>query len=497
MANKISFFNKYINKELAEYLSDNSDRNIVSILEYIKEEFNPNEVIPTIINLININIESKKLILYLDLINYYISVVSYDKIKYFKELIFEKFVSLLYGITLSENRSIIYQFLIDYSALYDVNIKVLKSKFPIDREMFLKKVVELATEKTYLRFMLMYEVSIFFEKGELDYLWPEINAFGEAEKTLFFNVFINSFNEKNLKKIFRFIASSPKVIQLKFVATLNFYFKEKKLYFKNILSLTEEEFDKILPHKPRNGFFSQSFMYFSPERQRFLLLMNFFEYKKYTLVFESDFNLSLKQAKLIKQPILFNGNFFKNNYRNDFPYMLKINSHFSEKLYKGILFKTGIKNLPAIVSLVNYFTFSNTLMPEEYDFLINKKKIFNKIHLNKEILRLIIDNNFHTFLEFDKFITVKVSHKKDNIKAFLSSPVFRKNFDDYINENKADILKSLAFIIELAKFVSGKKELIHFLVSVYMDINEKNGKYFEIEYISHLLLFYISTQKNE
>ena len=142
MKDKITLlkFNNYVNPNLSNYLLNKEDNNnnISEIIEHIRDNYDKDEVIPTILNIIESDIESKNLIIYLDLINYYISIISDLKIAFFKKLVSDKLQSILVFVTKAENRSIIYQFMIDYSQLYGIDIVSLKKKFPIDKDMFLK-----------------------------------------------------------------------------------------------------------------------------------------------------------------------------------------------------------------------------------------------------------------------------------------------------------------------------------------------------------------------
>ncbi len=494
MTDKISFlkFNNYINRNLSEYLSGKTDYNITEIIEYIKDNFNKDEVIPTLLNIIDNDIESKELIMYLDLINYYISVVSESRLNSFKNLISEKLQNLLSFISKTENRSIIYQYIIDYSALYDIDVQKLKKKFPIDREMFLKKVVELASSKTYLRFLLMYEVYVFFSKNELDYMWPSINLFTDKEKTLFFQIFINSFKEKNQKRIFKFIAKSTPNTVSAFIPTLNFYFKDKELYFKNILSVTADEFNKFSVYQVKNGLFSQSKIYFSTKSGELLFLSDFFEYKKYTIVIKTDFRLNYISSRIVKQPMIFNRGFFSRNYKKDFPYQLRVDPIVATELYKGILFKIKTRDLDTSISLLNYFTFRNTMKPVEYQFTIDRDLKIENFYVGKHIFEQIIKNNLHNFIDFEYLIPRNISSNKKEIKSFIHSHIFKIKIDKYINENKTNILDYIKVFIELSKSLGNKKDIINFFILLYRNLENTKSNYMDIEQLKHLILFYLS-----
>jgi len=494
MKDKIRFlnFNNYINRNLSEYLSTRTDNNITEIMEYIKENFDKDEVIPTLLNMIETDIESKDLIMYLDLINYYISIVSETKLDSFKKLISEKLEKLLSFVSKTENRSIIYQYIIDYSALHDIDIYKLKKRFPIDKDMFLKKVVELAVSKTYLRFLLIYEVAIFFSKSELNYMWSTINHFTTKEKSLFFQIFINSFNEKNQKTIFKFIASSKASVISTFIPTLNFFFKDKELYFKNILSITSEEFKDFTTFQIKNGLFSQAKIFFSTKSNELLFVSDFFEYKKYTLIIKTDFNLNYINSKIIKQPMIFNRGFFKRNYKKDFPYQIKIDPIIAKEVYRGILFNIKKPEVPAEILLINYFTFRNTIREKEYKFTVNKNLKIDDFNPGKNIFNQIIKNNLHRFINLETLIPKNISYNKKNIKSFLLSPIFKIKFDKYINENKEDILNSIKLFTEFSKSLQNKKDLINFFILLYNNIQNESKNYIEIKQLKHLMLFLLS-----
>lgn len=494
MKDKISFlkFNNYINRNLSEYLSNRIDNNMTEIIEYIKNNFDKDEVIPTLLNTITNDIESKDLIMYLDLINYYISIVSESKLSSFKTLISEKLQVLLSIISKAENRSIIYQYMIDYSPLYDIEIQKLKKKFPIDKEMFLKKVVELASSKTYLRFLLIYEVNVFFSKNELNYMWPNIASYTNKEQTLFFQIFMNSFNKKNQKKIFKFIAkSSPDTIST-FIPTLNFYFKDKELYFKNILSITKEEFNNFSIYQIKNGLFSQSKIFFSSKRNELLFISDFFEYKKYTIIIKTDFKLNYISSKIVKQPMVFNRGFFSRNYKKDFPNQLRVDPIIATEIYKGILFNIKRSDMDISISVLNYFTFRNTIKPMQYQFTIEKNLNIEDFYVGKHIFSQIIKNNLHSFIDLEYLIPKNISYNKKAIKAFIYSPIFKMKLDKYINQNKINILNSISIFIELSKSLSNKKDIINFFILLYRDIKNIDNNYIEDTQLDHLILFYLS-----
>ncbi len=494
MKSKISFlkFNNYINRNLSEYLSSKTDNNMTEVIEHIKNNFDKDEVIPTILNTITNDIESKDLIMYLDLINYYISIVSESKLSSFKNLISEKLQHLLSIISKTENRSIIYQYMIDYSPLYDIEIQKLKKKFPIDKEMFLKKVVELASSKTYLRFLLMYEVNVFFSKNEINYMWSNISSYTYKEQTLFFQIFINSFNEKNQKKIFKFIAKSSQSTISAFIPTLNFYFKEKELYFKNILSITTEEFNNFPIYQVKNGLFSQTKIFFSSKSNELLFISDFFEYKKYTIIIKADFNLNYINSKIVKQPMIFNRGFFSRNYKKDFPNQLRVDPIIATEIYKGILFNIKASNLDIPISLLNYFTFRNTIKPVQYQFTIERNLNIEDFYVGKHIFNQIIENNLHSFIDLNYLIPKNISYNKKEIKAFIYSPMFKIKLDKHINKNKLNILNSISLFIELSKSLSNKKNIINFFILLYKNIKDTSNNYIEITQLSHLILFYLS-----
>jgi len=494
MKDKIVFFkfNNYVNHNLSNYLEGKKEANINEIIDHIKDNFDKNEVIPTILNTITNNIESKELIIYLDLINYYISVVSEEKLDYFKKLIIEKLQKILSIVTKAENRSIVYQFMIDYTELYDFDIKLIKKRYPIDKDMFLKKVVELGSSKSYLRFLLMYEVSIFFSKNELNSMWSTIVNLSRKEKELFFKIFYNAFNEKNQKKIFKFLMNSDKETISSFIPTLNFFNKDKELYFKNIFSLTKNDFNNFKRHQAKNGLFSQSQVFFSPKNQSIVFISDFFEYKKYSLIIETDFNLNYINSKIIKQPTLFNRSFFAKNYKENFKYRIKIDPIIAKEIFKGIVFNADTSNLPLALIVVNFFSFKNTLKEQEYKFLIDKNLEIEDFYIGKNILTQIINNNLHKFIEIEDILPKNISQRKSNIKLFIESPIFREKLDSYIGQNKNKILNTIKFFTELSRSLTNKKDTVNFFILLHRAISKKEKDFINIPQLKHLMLFELS-----
>jgi hypothetical protein len=223
-----------------------------------------------------------------------------------------------------------------------------------------------------------------------------------------------------------------------------------------------------------------------------IFISDFFEYKKYTLIIETDFNLKYFSSKIVKQPMIFNRDFFFKNYKKDFYYQLRLDPIIAKEMYKGILFKIKKREIDLPLVLINYFTFRNIIENTKYSFTIEKELEIKDFYVGKHIFDQIIKNNLHTFIDLESLLPKNLSYQKKELKLFLTSPIFKTKFDKYINENKIEVLNSIKIFIEFSKSLNNKKDMINFFILLYKQIRNEKNNYIEISQLKHLLLFYLS-----
>ncbi len=478
--NNITFFKigNYTNHNLVSLIKKNRNTDFTKMIDLISEEYDFSEVIPTLLNMITDDITQKEIIFYFDLLNYFFSFPVGEMRDFYLKMMEEKLLNKLKTLEKGDYRSIIYQFMIDYSPLYDFKISTLKMLFPLDQIMLLKKIVEIATKKSYLRFFLAYELLMFFNKNEINNLWLTIKSLPPKEAMFICYLFHTYLTDKYKKELFKFL---PKVgdSEIKsFYPYLKTLYPSKELYFRNLFP--NIQFDKIQnQQRVRNGFLNRTELYLSSKKDTIILVSDFFEYTRYTSIFEFDTNFKLINSQIFRQPSLFSRDDFMKHIKYTHPYSIEINFDHALTILKAIFYDIEqTDTLPYTYILIHHFFFKGNFKGEKYNFH-NIEPLLIEISGSKNILYSHINKNYlHFFIDFDTIFDAQVYEMNKNQQSlYLKSPVFKEKLDNYINLDREMILKKLNFAIELSIIKAGPPEVPHFLKQIYDILSVENSEY--------------------
>ncbi len=483
--NKITHFGSsdYINHKFLEYFNSVKERNIHDIIKFLNSKnLTSKQITLSLINMINENMSPNELILHLDILNYFVSSLYDDKKKVYTDILEEKLLFHLGDIENGDLKSIIYQFVIDYSTFYGFSLKKFKLTFPIDRVMLLRRIAELATTKKYLNFFLAYELLNFFSKKDINDLWDIIISLEIEQQIFVFYIFHSYFEDYEKKRyIYSFFSSLEKDEQLKFLPYLRNYYPEKKLFFLNTLNITNEEWSRELnPSWFHKGFFSQASIYYFSDSNSFIFLTEFFDYTKYTFWIECDLNFNFRNSLLFKNPIEFNKINYILNIKNNFPNSLSLKRVDAIAIFNEIMSHIPNKEFSSDLILLNYFVFKGDLKGRALPF--DKLEIIESNNYNENFYIDLIDKSFDNFIDINYIKSMIVSEHKLNIKQLtflLKSPIIVRKIDQYISENKEIIIKKIIFLKKVS-FVTGEVKISYYFQDLENQLNSSNNSSFII-----------------
>lgn len=490
MNSKVTNFklDKYLNPDLSRFIKKNISNDFFKTIEEISNTYNYKEIIPTLLNMLTDEVPQRDFIYYLDLLNHFLSQIFQPDRDYFIGLTKDKLYDKLKVFQKGDAKSILYQFIIDNAPLYDFNLTNLKNAFPIDQIMLLKKIVEIALKKVYLKFFLAYEILLFFDKNDINGLWEIIKTLDENEQIFIFYIFHSYLNDKNRKEMFKLLSEVDKSEYLKFMPYFQLFYPSKLLYVYNFFDVTSEDM-KFDPVKIKNGLFNRTDLFYFSKNNTILLLTDFFEYNKYTFGIEFDFDFNYVNSFIFKQPTLFSKeNYFrylegKYGNRIDIPFDSGIN------MFKAIFNKINPMDLSPVFILINHFFFKGTLRGSKYIFKTYDSH-FDEIQFENLITEHISNEKFNNFIDFSLLFSEDVYElSKPNKRKYIKSKEFVKKFDDYINENKANILKKIDFLIELSILKHSKQDIYNFLFLSKQHLTKFNENYLKnIDFLNDFVL---------
>ncbi|MBN2695092.1 hypothetical protein JXR93_10540 [bacterium] len=493
--NNITFFKigNYTNHNLVSFIKKNKNTDFTKMIDLISEEYEFSEVIPTLLNMITDDITQKEIIFYLDLLNYFFSFPIGDMRYFYLKMMEDKLLNKLKVLEKGDYRSIIYQFMIDYSPLYNFKISTLKTMFPLDQVMLLKKIVEIATKKSYLRFFLAYELLIFFSKNEINNLWLTIKSL-QPKETMFISYLFHTFlTDKYKKELYKIISKMGESEIKSFFPYLKTLYPSKELYYRNLFPNTQ--FDKIqAQQRVRNGFLNRTELYFSAKNDTILLVSDFFEYTRYTSIFEFDTDFKLINSQMFRQPSLFSREDYIKHLKSSHPFSIEIGFDHALTILKGFFYDISVEDLPYTFILIHHFFFKGNFKGEKY-INHNIQPLLLETSNSKNILYSYINkNSFHFFFDFDNFFDEQVYEmSKTQQSLYLKSPIFKEKLNNYIISEKERILKKLNFAIELSIIKAGAPETPHFLKQLYDTINSETLDYTnKLQYLEPFFKSYLS-----
>lgn len=470
--------NANLSKALEKSLEDGLD--LPQVISTIKEQYAYQEIIPTILNLISDDLKQRDLLYYLDLLNHFLSRLRGETKQYYINLTKNKVYQKLHSLEKGDYRSILYQFLIDYAPLYQFELQDLKRIFPIDQGMLIKKIVEIAIKKPYLKFFLAYELLLFFNGGDINRHFEQFIAYSEPERFFLYELFHPVLTDPNRKQFFKQLLRAGGTYYPQFIPHFKTFYPEKDLYLKNTFGIDIKSFQPK-NNRLRNGFLSRSDLLYFSERDTLVLISDFFEYTRYTCVVEFDTDFNHKKSYIFKQPTLFSKSSYLKDYQFHFPNHIELPYHVAFRIFGTVIQSMTPLEYPPAFLLMNQFFFKgykawDPVISGFNDAVGSGGEPSSRLGIFVAIKQLGLDR----FLPLEELINPKLLHKgKWEHTKYLASPIFIQNFNDYIDAHKESVLNRLRFSVELATFRELSLDKINFLKEIYYTIETRSDRYLQ------------------